>query len=168
MTRSGPRADARVTGLSGYLNDHLAGAAAALQLAERRRARERDSSLGDMLHVLIGEIREDRDDLERVIGALGAKFDPVKPASARGVELIASLRMSLPVLGTGNAAASRLEEIEVLSVGIEGKRLMWGALAALGDPRLEAFDFATLQRRATEQRSRLDPWHTRFASAAHS
>jgi len=155
------------TGLGGYLNDHLAGAAAALQLAERCRARARDSSMGHMLHVLIGEIREDRDDLERVVRALGGELNPLKPASARGVELLASLRMSLPIVGTGIPEASRLEEIEVLSVGIEGKRMMWGALAALADPRLEPYDFATLQRRASEQRHRLNPWHLRLAAAAY-
>jgi hypothetical protein len=155
-----------LSGLGGYLNDHLAGAAAAIQLAERRRARERHSSIGQLLEVLIGEIREDRDELERVVRALGYERNPVKPASARVVELLASLRMSLPVVGTGIPEASRLEEIEVLSLGIEGKRMMWGALEALADPRLQGFDFAKLQRRASEQRGRLGPWHLRCASAA--
>jgi hypothetical protein len=41
-----------MSGLYGYLNDHLAGAAAAIQLAERCRAREPQSELGRVLQVV--------------------------------------------------------------------------------------------------------------------
>ena len=57
--------------LLGYLNDHLAGAAAGIQLAERCRDRDPESELGQMLQVLLLEIRHDRDVLERVIRVLG-------------------------------------------------------------------------------------------------
>jgi hypothetical protein len=43
----------------GYLNDHLAGAAAALQHIDRMRAREPGSELGNVLLALRGEIEED-------------------------------------------------------------------------------------------------------------
>ena len=155
-----------MSGLDGYLNDHLAGAEAAIQLVERCRAREPDNPLGHLLQALIVDIREDLKDLEAVVRALGIQPNRVKRASAQGLELLASLRMSLPVLGTGSSEASRLEEIEVLILGLEGKRMMWAALAGLNDPRLERFDLATLERRASEQRDRLHPWHVQLASAA--
>lgn len=155
-----------MSALDGYLNDHLAGAAAAIQLAERCRAREPETALGQVLHGLIGEIRQDRATLERVVRALGGQPNLVKRTGARGVELLANLRMWLPVVGTGRSEASRLEEIEVLSLGVEGKRMMWGALAALSSSGLEGFDFAALQRRASDQRDRLQPFHVQRASQA--
>jgi hypothetical protein len=157
-----------MSGLDGYLNDHLAGAAAAIQLAERFQAREGDTALGRVLHALVVGIREDREDLDHVVQALGGQPKPVKRAGALGLELLASLRMSLPILGTGSSEASRLEEIEVLILGLEGKRMMWAALATLMDPRLEQFDLARLERRASEQREQLQPYHVQLVSAASS
>jgi hypothetical protein len=157
----------RMNRLDGYLNDHLAGSAAAIQLIERCIGRDPDGELGHVLQALRSEIEEDRAVLERVIVSLGGTPNPVKRAGALGAELLASLRMSLPRLGAGSAEASRLEEIEVLSLGIEGKRLLWRALAELGsDARLREFDFGALARRANEQRDRLEPFRLQLASAA--
>jgi hypothetical protein len=60
------------------------------------------------------------------------------------MERLGSLRMALPVLGPGSGEAARLEELEVLSLGIEGKRMLWRVLGALAssDGRLVGFDFA--------------------------
>jgi hypothetical protein len=152
----------------GYLNDHLAGAAAARQHVDRIRARQPESELGHVLQALQGEIEEDRAVLERVISALGGSANPVKRAGALGAEMLASLRMQMPVLGAGSTEAKRLEEIEVLSLGIEGKRLLWTALgeAATSEPRLSGFDFASLTHRAQDQRDRLERFRLLFAAAA--
>jgi hypothetical protein len=152
----------------GYLNDHLAGAAAARQHVDRMQSREPESEFGHVLQALGGEIGEDRDVLERVIAALGGSANPVKRASALGAEMLASLRMQMPVLGAGSSEAARLEEIEALSLGIEGKRLLWTALGevAASEPRLSGFDFASLASRARDQRDRLERFRLLFASAA--
>ena len=160
--------DGVMSGLDGYLNDHLAGAAAAIRLAERCRAREAESELGRVLQALLVEIEEDRDVLQRVIKALGGSANPVKRASAVGMERLGSLRMALPVLGPGSGEAARLEELEVLSLGIEGKRMLWKVLGTLAssDGRLVGFDFAGLELRAESQRRRLEPLRLELAAAA--
>jgi hypothetical protein len=152
----------------GYLNDHLAGAAAALQHIDRMRAREPGSELGNVLLALRGEIEEDRGVLERVIAALGGSTNPVKRAGALGAELLASLRVQMPVLGAGSTEAARLEELEILSLGIEGKRMLWTALReiATSEPRLSAFDLTSLERRAQDQRDRLERFRLLFATEA--
>ena len=159
-----------MSGLDGYLNDHLAGAAAGVRLAERCRAREPDSELGKVIQALVGEIEEDRGVLQRVIEALGGSANPLKRASAVGMERLGSLRMMLPILGPGSDQAARLEEIELLSLGIEGKRLLWKALGNLAssDGRLLGFDFAGLERRADSQRRRLEPFRLELAAGAHA
>jgi hypothetical protein len=90
--------------LLGYLNDHLAGAAAGIQLAERCRDRDPESELGQMLQVLLLEIRHDRGVLERVISVLGGSPDTIKRGAALGAERVSSLRMWLPMIGPGTRA----------------------------------------------------------------
>lgn len=154
--------------LLGYLNDHLAGAAAGIQLAERCRDRDPESELGHVLQALLLEIRHDREVLERAIRVLGGSPNTIKRATALGAERMSSLRMWLPVVRPGSRESARLEEIEVLSLGIEGKRLMWAALAQLssGDDRLSGFPFPDLKRRARSQRDRLERFRLRLAAEA--
>ena len=157
-----------MSGLDGYLNDHLAGSAAALQLVERARARDPESELGFVLQALRGEIEEDQAVLDGVLVTLGGTANPAKRAGALGMELLANLRTALPVVGAGSSDAARLEELEVLSLGIEGKRLLWKALEELSgeDGRLAGFDFTELERRAGSQRERLERFRIKFAAAA--
>jgi hypothetical protein len=152
--------------LLGYLNDHLAGAAAGIQLAERCRDRDPGSELGLVLQALVVEIKQDREVLERVIRALGGSPHRLKRGVALGTERLGSLRMWLPMIGPGSEETARLEEVEVLSLGIEGKRLMWAALAQLSstDARLLGFSFPELKQRAKAQRDRLERFRLKLAA----
>ena len=154
--------------LLGYLNDHLAGAAAGIQLAERCRDRDPGSELGLVLQALVIEIEQDRDVLERVVRVLGGSPNTIKRATALGAERLGSLRMWLPMVGPGSEESARLEEVEVLSLGIEGKRLMWALLAQLSstDARLSGFPFSDLKQRARSQRARLERFRLRLAADA--
>lgn len=155
-------------GLAVYLNDHLAGSAAGLRLARRCLERERGTKLGRRLEALVGEIEEDRAVLERVMARVGATPNPLKQAAASGVVLLSILKNRVPVLGSGSGDVSRLEEVELLSLGIEGKRLLWRALGALAktDRRLKEFEFATLEGRAQAQRDLLERFRLELASTA--
>jgi hypothetical protein len=154
--------------LDPYLNDHLAGSVAAIRLAERFRERELDTELGTVLSDLIDEIEEDRDVLLDVMERVGASLNPVKRAGALGAELLTSLRERVPMLGAGSAEVARLEEIELLTLGIEGKRLLWRALERLArsDARLDGIDFTELAKRAKGQRDRLEPFRLKLATEA--
>jgi len=116
----------------------------------------------------VDEIEEDRGVLERVMVRIGATPNPVKQAAAAGAVLLTGVKNRLPIFGSGSAEVSRLEEIELLSLGIQGKRLLWRALGALAetDRRLKEFGFATLESRAQAQRDRLEPFRLELASAA--
>jgi hypothetical protein len=150
--------------LAAYLSDHLAGSSAALRMIQRHTDREPDSALGTLMADLLEEIRADRAELERVMAVVGASSSPVKHAGAIGAELISSLRSKVPLVGSGSEEVARLEELELLSMGIEGKRLLWKALEACALPALEGFDLAHLAERAQDQRERLEPF--RLAAAA--
>ena len=51
-----------------------------------------------------------------------------------------------------------LETLEAVSVGIEGKRLLWRALASAAEqaPSLRGIDYGCLEERAVEQRHRVE------------
>ena len=81
------------------------------------------------------------------------------------MELLANLRDVAAGPRTGLTEAARLEEIETLCLGIEGKRLLWRALAS-ADGGLAGFDFEDLERRAEAQRDRLERFRLQVASTA--
>jgi hypothetical protein len=152
--------------LGAYLSDHLAGSSAALRLIQRYIDREPDSALGTLMGDLLEEIRADRAELERAMAAIGARANPVKHAGAVGAELLSSLRSKVPLVGAGSEQVARLEDLELLSLGIEGKRLLWRALEANPVPALEGFDVAALAERARDQRDRLEPFRLDAAREA--
>ena len=140
-----------------YLTDHLAGSSAGVDLAERLRAENEGTRFGEVLTELVEEIRQDRAMLEALIDKLGIEKSPVKQAVGWGFEKVSRLRLNKQLLGSEDLTT--LLETESLSLGIEGKRLMWVALreAAAGDERLAATDFDRLIGRARTQRAALEP-----------
>ena len=140
-----------------YLNDHLAGSAAGLALAEKLRDNNQGTELGKVVAVLHHDIEQDRATLEELMARLEVDRHSVKETAGWLLERLSRLRLN-PVL-TGSADLTRLLETEALSLGIEGKRLMWVALkeAAADDERLAATDFDRLIERAASQRRTLEP-----------
>jgi hypothetical protein len=140
--------------LAVYLNDHLAGSTVARERCRYARDRNRDSELGVFLHRLLGEIDEDRETLQRVMARVGARPSSVKVALGIAVERAGRLKPNGQL--RGYSPLSRLLELELLSIGVEGKRLLWVALGDVGDARLAEFDFAALTERASRQRDELE------------
>lgn len=147
-----------VESLATYLDDHLAGAGAALELIERLRLDPQD---GLDLESLYREIDEER----QLLVALREKLSSKGPL--KGLKRAASWvaeRLSRPKL-VDDTGLGRFEALEVLGLGILGKRAMWRALATLrdDDPRLAAVAFDTLEARGREQHRRVE--RARLASA---
>ena len=142
--------------LATYLNDHLAGSLLGLEIARRAAAHNRDTATGRVLAAVADEILEDRHALERVMARLGAGKDQLKLLAAWGAERASRLKPNGELLGYSPLA--RLEEIELLTLGVEGKLLLWRALRAgwSGDPRLRGIDLDELIKRASSQRRRLE------------
>jgi hypothetical protein len=149
-----------------YLNDHLAGAVAGMEVARRSLRNNRGSPLEAPLGKLLDEIVEDRDTLQDVMAALDVRRDRMKEAAGWVVEKAARLKLNGSLWTY--SPLSRLEELEGLSLGVEAKAGMWRSLAAVasGEPRLSAFDFEALQRRAAAQRASLEALRVRAARDA--
>ncbi len=87
---------------------------------------------------------------------VGVSPDPIKVAGGWLAEKLGRLKMNGQVLGYSDL--SRLEELEGLCLGVEGKLSGWRTLATLAnsDPRLSPIDFAQLEQRARAQRTDLE------------
>lgn len=148
--------DVSTTHLSTYLNDHLAGSVAALELIEYLADKFHDSSLEMFFADLHADITADQDVLRDLLNTFDGKESTVRKAGAWLAEKVGRAKFSIEehdVSGTG-----LLEALEGLAMGITGKQLLWRALAAASEvmPQLSGLDYAQLEQRAIEQRDRVD------------
>ena len=146
-----------------YLNDHLGGSAAALQLIDALRA-DADPELAEVLEAVQDEILEDRETLLRVMRSLNVEPGTVKQVAGRIAG--AALRLQVSKAVAGSAELSQLLRLEVLVLGISGKIAGWTALGASLHGRLEGVDFDSLVERARGQLISLEPYRLRAAAAA--
>jgi hypothetical protein len=152
--------------LSIYLNDHLAAATAGANLARRAAGSNEGTDYGSALEAVANEIEEDRAALVDVMQRLSVGHDHLKTALAWGAERAGRLKLNGQLLGY--SPLSRLEEIEALSLGVEGKLALWRALRSThgSDPRLADVDLDELIDRARSQRRKLERLRTRAADEA--
>jgi hypothetical protein len=139
-----------------YLNDHLAGATAGVEIAKRASSENADRPIGETLTRLAREIEEDRDALRSIMEALGVRADPVKTAVAWAGEKAGRLKLNGQL--RGYSPLSPLVEVEALLLGVNGKLSLWRTLRELAphEPRLDAAQLAELEARAERQRGDLD------------
>src|SRR3954453_13540079 len=144
--------------LSIYLNDHLAGSTVGVNLARRLADEQRAMQGGG------AEIAQGRETLLALMARLGVREDRAKVALAKAAE-----RASRVKLGA-RRPLNRLELLETLSLGVEGKLAMWEALkrSRAGVSDVAAFDLDALIARACSQRKRLEGERMRAAEAAFS
>jgi hypothetical protein len=149
-----------------YLNDHLAGSTVGLELARRARGANRGTPFEAPLERLATEIEEDRTALLDVMRRLGVSRDPLKEWAGWLAEKWGRLKLNGRL--TGYSPLSRVLELELLSVGVEGKRLLWRALGdvAADDARLADVDLGALGRRAERQRRLLEEQRRRALELA--
>jgi hypothetical protein len=136
-----------------YLNDHLAGATAGTELAQRVASENEGSEFGTSLARLAAEIQEDRDELIAFMAELEIPIDRAKVALGWTAEKIARLKPNGQL--RGYSPLGRLLELEGLLAGIHGKQALWRTLlrAELIDPaRLEPLLERAKRQVATVQR----------------
>jgi hypothetical protein len=148
-----------------YLNDHLAGATLGVELARRLRGSNRDDpEFGPALAEVCAEIEQDRETLKTVMERLGVGQSKLKPLVAVLGERVGRLKLNGRLLGY--SPLSRLDELELLQLGVTGKRRLWRALEHTHADDLGGFEPAALAERATGQLRRLEALHLKAASLA--
>jgi len=139
-----------------YLNDHLAGASGLLEMLEHIAAAYAGTDAGRVAKALHVEVAEDRDELEQLMASLEIWQSLPRRASAWVSEKLAWLKLRLDDKGGGQLHL--LEAMEAVSIGIEGKRLLWVNLESASErsPQLKQLDYTRLIARAEDQRQRVE------------
>ena len=152
--------------LATYLNDHLAGAVAALELLEQLEKAHAGAAVAGALSELRTEVDVDREALQSLMTQLGVTESKPRRAAAWLAERLASLKLRLD--DSGDGAFRLFESLEVVSLGIEGKLALWRTLSALAPalPGVGSLDYETLMLRAVEQRERAEGLRLRAAETA--
>lgn len=152
--------------LATYLNDHLAGATAGAEVAQRTAGSNRGTEFGPPLAELAREIKEDRETLIQIMKRLDVGRDVLKVTAAWTGEKLGRLKLNGRVLSY--SPLSRLEELEIMSLGIQGKLAMWLALDATvaTNGRLAGVDLEELIRRGRSQRRRAETLRLKAAAEA--
>jgi hypothetical protein len=147
-----------------YMNDHLAASTGAVELVRRVAASNRGTVYGETLAELKTEMEEDHTALATIMERLGVRADLAKAAVAWSAEKLGRLKLNGQL--TGYSPLSRLEELEILELGIAGKLLLWEALRRVEAPDIPAEQVEGLIERASSQRARLQRHRLDAASEA--
>jgi hypothetical protein len=147
-----------------YLNDHLAGATAGSELANRMARSHRGQEQGEALNRLAAEIAQDRSALLTIMASLGLTVRVYKVSAAWLGEKAGRLKFNGRLLA--RSPLSDLEELEVLRLGVEGKAAGWRTLRTQADTdaRLDANRLDELISRAQSQIEQLEEFRVRAAA----
>ena len=148
-----------------YLNDHLAGATAGLQLARRMTgSAEPGSESTTVRKGLVSEIAADRSALIKIMTSLGIKIRGYKIFAAWAGEKAGRFKLNGHLLT--RSPLSDLEETEMLRLGVEGKAAGWRTLRAVAerDSRLDTGQLDELLARAARQSDELESLRVRIAA----
>jgi len=134
-----------------YLQDHLAGATAGLELARRSAGANAGTPYGPFLERLRDEIVEDRQSLVEIMERFGIGADRLKNAGAWTLEKAG--RLKLNGSWTSYSPLSRVIELDGLTTGVRVKLSLWENLrvVASGEPHLAEAELDRLVERAQSQ-----------------
>ena len=139
-----------------YLNDHLAGSVAAIELLDHLIKLHDKSDRQPFFTRLRVEIERDQKVLQNVLEQVGGRVSVVRKAAAWMSVKLGEAKLVLE--DPGDSQLRILEGLETLALGIQGKLLLWRGLGSVsaGVPELRAVDLGRLEARAREQFEQVD------------
>lgn len=137
--------------LSTYLQDHRAGAEMGSDLAGRLRDENVGTRYEDFVTLLAQQIEEDVATLDSIMERFDVDKSLLKTAGAKIGEKIGRMKPNEHL--TSYSPLSRVQELEMLRSGVQGKLALWDALYEVAefDDRLAASDLLPLIERAETQ-----------------
>jgi len=136
-----------------YLNDHLAGSVAAIELLDDLVEHHSEDRFARIFRELRDDIRADQETLRDLIRKLGAKESALRKAAAWVAEKLGRAK-----IGDADESAGLLQALEAMALGITGKQLLWRSLTTIAPnfPALQGTDFSKLEKRARDQFERVE------------
>lgn len=149
-----------------YLNDHLAGSVAAIELVEHLAGISKGTERERFFVTLGGEIKDDQKVLKQLLHGLGGTESKARKTAAWLTEKVGQAKLKLDDPGTGELRL--LEALDTLALGIQGKLALWRALAVAVDrvPQLRQLDLQQLELRARDQHDRVEARRLEAARSA--
>ena len=144
-----------------YLNDHLAGASGAVRLIQELADKSENTVDREFFERLLEDVGSDRALLQNLLTAIGAE-----PSAALELAGNVSARISFMKLAWEGFKPGRLgmyEALEMLTLGIHGKFLLWRMLHEVIHwfPEWEETDFGKLEMDAIRQRDQVESYRIR-------
>jgi hypothetical protein len=137
-----------------YINDHIAGSVAALELLEHLINAYADHPLASFFVDLEREIKSDQAVLKQLLATAQKKPSFFRKIAAWISEKFA--RSKVKLAGEEIGGLGLVQALEMLALGIRGKQLLWRALAASAWSGLQTVDLARLEQRAIDQQERVE------------
>jgi len=152
--------------LATYLNDHLAGSVAAIELLEHLESAHEGTEMAKFFAELRADIEADSQELKALMKRFGVSESRPRKATAWLAGKFTELKMRLDDSARGPLRL--LESLEALGLGITGKLALWRALSAAAEVgrELKGVDYERLAQRADGQRARVEVFRIEAAKAA--
>jgi uncharacterized protein YukE len=146
-----------------YLNDHLAGSVAAIELLEKVIEHHSEDRFGKIFSDWRNDIQADQETLRNLMRKLGAEESAIRKAGAWVAEKFSRIK-----IGDPDDSAGLLQALEALALGITGKRLLWRSLRAITSNfvPLQGTDFGKLEKRAQDQFEQVETLRLEMAREA--
>lgn len=134
-----------------YLNDHLAGATAGVELAKRLAGENRGEPCEQILEGLVEDVTADRKTLQDLMATLKVSVRDYKSWLGWVAEKAGRLKLNGRLLT--RSPSSRVVGLEGLLLGVEAKAALWRTLRARAalDDRLTTDQLDQLLERARQQ-----------------
>ena len=135
-----------------YLHDHLAGAKFAVSLLADLGSQEVLPKVATLANTLLTEIEADRDVLEQITQKVASGPSTVKELAAWIAQRTGRMKISV------GDEIGIFEGVELLSLGVMGKRALWKVLQSLSPNAtgLDRHEFERLIERAESQYATLE------------
>jgi hypothetical protein len=145
--------DLSVKALASYLNDHLAGSVAAIELLDHLIDEHKGHRFEKFLVDLRDDVHADQEVLQNLMRKLDLEESSVRKAGAWIVEKIGQAKIAL-----SGDSVGLLQAMEALALGVTGKKLLWRALRTVEAElsQLQGIDLSRLEQRAADQFERVE------------
>jgi hypothetical protein len=142
--------------LQRYLNDHLAGSAGAIRLIENLADRQDDPAEADFFRSLKANVEADRAQLRDLLERAGLEESVALQVAGKLTASASNLKLKWEGMEPGELGM--LEALEMLALGIQGKRMLWAMLGELAPalPEWQGIPFAELELEAIKQRDAVE------------
>lgn len=146
-----------------YLNDHLAGSSGASLLIQKLAERHDEPDARDFFRRLQEKVESDRQLLEDLLRRIGKEPSGFLKMAGGIASRFVGIKLMWEQVEPRKLGL--FEALEMLALGVQGKRLLWVALMEVADwfPEWEDIDFVELELQAIQQRDDIEFWRIQAA-----